>query len=68
MKIILNIWRQQNATSAGKMVRYEMPNVSEHMSFLEMIDVLNEELTKRARIRSRSSTTAARASAAAAVS
>ncbi len=47
MKIILNIWRQQNATSAGKMVRYEMPNVSEHMSFLEMIDVLNEELTKK---------------------
>ena len=44
MKIILNIWRQQNATSAGKMVRYEMPNVSEHMSFLEMLDVLNEDL------------------------
>jgi succinate dehydrogenase / fumarate reductase iron-sulfur subunit len=47
MKIILNIWRQQNATSAGKMVRYEMPSVSEHMSFLEMIDVLNETLTKK---------------------
>lgn len=45
MKIILNIWRQQNATSAGKMVRYEMPDVSEHMSFLEMLDVLNESLT-----------------------
>jgi succinate dehydrogenase / fumarate reductase iron-sulfur subunit len=41
MKIILNIWRQQNATAAGNMVRYEMPNVDEHMSFLEMLDVLN---------------------------
>ena len=47
MKVIMNIWRQKNATSAGKIVRYEMPNVSEHMSFLEMIDVLNEELTKK---------------------
>ncbi len=28
----------------GRMVRYEVPNVSEHMSFLEMLDVLNEEL------------------------
>lgn len=44
MKIILNIWRQKSATSAGQMVRYEMPNVDEHMSFLEMLDVLNEEL------------------------
>ena len=47
MKIILNIWRQPNATSAGKMVRYEMPNVSEHMSFLEMLDVVNEDLIQK---------------------
>lgn len=47
MRIILNIWRQQNATAPGKMVRYEMPEVSEHMSFLEMLDVLNEELTRK---------------------
>jgi succinate dehydrogenase / fumarate reductase iron-sulfur subunit len=47
MKIILNIWRQQNATSAGRMVRYEVPNANEHMSFLEMLDVLNEELTRK---------------------
>jgi succinate dehydrogenase iron-sulfur subunit len=44
MKLILNIWRQKDAKSAGKMVRYEVPNVSEHMSFLEMLDVLNEDL------------------------
>ncbi len=47
MKIILNIWRQKNAQSSGKMVRYELPDVSEHMSFLEMLDVLNEDLIRR---------------------
>ena len=47
MKIILNIWRQKNASSPGKMVRYELDKVNEHMSFLEMLDVLNEELTRK---------------------
>ena len=47
MKITLNIWRQKNTSSPGKMVRYELPNVSEHMSFLEMIDVLNEDLIRK---------------------
>ena len=44
MRIILHIWRQRNANDSGKMVRYEVPNVNEHMSFLEMLDVLNEDL------------------------
>ena len=44
MKIILHIWRQKNAQDKGRMVRYEAPNVNEHMSFLEMLDVLNEDL------------------------
>src|SRR5215472_12417920 len=44
MKIILHIWRQRNAGDQGKMVRYEVPNVNQEMSFLEMLDVLNEEL------------------------
>ena len=44
MKITLNIWRQRNATAPGKMVKYELPDVNEHMSFLEMIDVLNQRL------------------------
>jgi len=44
MRIVLHIWRQRNANEKGRMVRYEVPNVSEHMSFLEMLDVLNEEL------------------------
>jgi succinate dehydrogenase / fumarate reductase iron-sulfur subunit len=44
MRIILHIWRQRNASEKGRMVRYEVPNVSEHMSFLEMLDILNEDL------------------------
>ena len=44
MRIVLHIWRQKNSSDKGRMVRYEAPNVSEHMSFLEMLDVLNEDL------------------------
>ncbi len=44
MRLVLNIWRQKNSAAPGKMVRYEVENVSEHMSCLEMLDVLNEEL------------------------
>lgn len=45
MKITVRIWRQENADSKGKMVSYHLDDVSEHMSFLEMLDVLNERLT-----------------------
>ncbi len=44
MRITLHIWRQPNANASGRMARYELPNVNEHMSFLEMLDVLNEDL------------------------
>ncbi len=44
MRIILHIWRQKNPEAPGKMVRYEVPDANEHMSFLEMLDVLNERL------------------------
>ena len=44
MQLTLKIWRQENADSTGKMVSYEIDNVSPDMSFLEMMDVLNEEL------------------------
>jgi succinate dehydrogenase / fumarate reductase iron-sulfur subunit len=47
MRIILHIWRQRNANDSGRMVRYEVPNVNQEMSFLEMLDVLNEELIAR---------------------
>lgn len=45
MNITVRIWRQKNAQSKGAMVTYPLDNVSEHMSFLEMLDVLNEKLT-----------------------
>jgi succinate dehydrogenase / fumarate reductase iron-sulfur subunit len=45
MNITVRVWRQPNAHAEGRMVSYEVPDVSEHMSFLEMLDVLNERLT-----------------------
>jgi succinate dehydrogenase / fumarate reductase, iron-sulfur subunit len=47
MRLTLNIWRQKSATEPGKMVKYDVPDVSEHMSFLEMLDVLNQRLIKQ---------------------
>lgn len=44
MKLTLKIWRQKNAEAQGKMETYEVSDISEHMSFLEMLDVLNERL------------------------
>jgi succinate dehydrogenase / fumarate reductase, iron-sulfur subunit len=44
MRIVLHIWRQRNAAQKGRMVRYEVPDVNQDMSFLEMLDVLNEDL------------------------
>jgi succinate dehydrogenase / fumarate reductase, iron-sulfur subunit len=44
MNLTLHIWRQKNASDKGRMVRYEAKNVNPDMSFLEMLDVLNEEL------------------------
>ena len=47
MRIVLHIWRQRNAHDKGRMVRYEAPNVNAHMSLLEMLDVLNEDLVAK---------------------
>lgn len=47
MKLKLKIWRQKNSDSTGKMVTYEIENISPDMSFLEMMDVLNEELMSK---------------------
>src|SRR5437763_5588498 len=44
MRLTLKVWRQKNAEDPGKFVTYEHPDVSEHMSFLEMLDVLNQRL------------------------
>ena len=45
MNLTLHIWRQKNRTAAGRMERYEAHDVNPAMSFLEMLDVLNEELS-----------------------
>jgi succinate dehydrogenase / fumarate reductase iron-sulfur subunit len=47
MKLSLKIWRQPDAKSPGKLVDYALDGVNEHMSFLEMLDVLNEKLIKQ---------------------
>ena len=47
MRLILHIWRQKNASSPGKMVRYEMNEANEDMSILECLDVLNERLIEK---------------------
>lgn len=44
MNLTLKIWRQKNSNSKGQMVDYKLNDISEHMSFLEMMDVLNEQL------------------------
>jgi len=46
MTIHLTVWRQKNADAPGKFVNYELNEVSQDMSFLEMLDVLNEDLIK----------------------
>jgi succinate dehydrogenase / fumarate reductase iron-sulfur subunit len=47
MNLILKVWRQANADAKGKMETYQMSEVSPDMSFLEMMDVLNEELIEK---------------------
>jgi succinate dehydrogenase / fumarate reductase iron-sulfur subunit len=47
MRLTLKIWRQKDAAATGKFVEYRANNVSPDMSFLEMLDVLNEDLIAR---------------------
>ena len=44
LKLTLNIWRQESSVASGKFESYEVDNLNTHMSFLEMLDVLNEKL------------------------
>ena len=44
MKLFLKIWRQKNPKSEGKIINYEIDGITEDMSFLEMMDVLNEKI------------------------
>jgi len=47
MKLSLRIWRQKDRSTAGRFVTYDVDGVTPDMSFLEMLDVLNETLTTR---------------------
>ena len=47
MNLTLKIWRQKDAKSKGQMVDYKINNISDHMSFLEMLDILNEQLIEK---------------------
>ena len=44
MNLTLKVWRQADANAKGKMETYKIDEVSPDMSFLEMMDVLNEQL------------------------
>jgi succinate dehydrogenase / fumarate reductase iron-sulfur subunit len=47
MKVTLHIWRQKSPVDRGQFVTYPLDNLSPDMSFLEMLDVLNEQLIQR---------------------
>src|SRR5437660_6022320 len=47
MNFKLKIWRQTNAQTPGKLVDYDVRDISPHTSFLEMLDILNEQLLGR---------------------
>ena len=46
LKLTLNIWRQKSSEESGSFKSYEVNNLNTHMSFLEMLDVLNERLVE----------------------
>lgn len=47
MKVKLQVWRQKNAAAPGRFETYDTPELNPNMSFLEMLDVVNEDLTNR---------------------
>ena len=47
MNLTLKIWRQKNSKTNGKLVDYKLSEISPDMSFLEMFDVLNEDLISK---------------------
>ncbi len=46
MNLTLKVWRQKNSNEQGRFETYQVKNISSEMSFLEMIDVLNEEMIR----------------------
>ncbi|MCB9833190.1 MAG: succinate dehydrogenase/fumarate reductase iron-sulfur subunit [Planctomycetes bacterium] len=47
ISLTLKVWRQESAKDAGKMATYEVKDINDEMSFLEMLDVLNEQLVTK---------------------
>ncbi|MEY3283451.1 MAG: hypothetical protein RIR86_1464 [Acidobacteriota bacterium] len=47
MNLTLRVWRQKSSASGGQFVTYEAPDISPDMSFLEMLDVVNDRLIKK---------------------
>ena len=50
MKLTLKIWRQENAKAKGAMKTYQIDGIEGDMSFLEMLDVLNEDLINKGEV------------------
>ncbi len=46
ISLTLKVWRQKDSKSKGRFETYKLDNINTHMSFLEMLDVLNEKLIK----------------------
>ena len=47
MKVTLKVWRQKNRNTPGGFKTYTSPELNENMSFLEMLDVVNEDLANK---------------------
>jgi len=47
MNLTLKVWRQEGPEAIGRLVTYQATEISEHMSFLEMLDVVNERLIEK---------------------
>jgi succinate dehydrogenase / fumarate reductase iron-sulfur subunit len=47
MNLTLEVWRQKNESDKGKFVAYSVNNIPGDASFLEMLDVLNEQLVQK---------------------
>ena len=46
LNLILKVWRQEDTNQSGNFVTYPVADVNPHMSFLELLDVINEQLNK----------------------
>ena len=50
MRLHLQIWRQENSSAPGRLVKYTLDDVSGDSSFLEMLDLLNEQLVGKGEV------------------